>query len=424
MCGVNKGKIKIAAVVLAAGKGTRMSSPHPKVLQEICGKPLLYYTFKTLRELGGLEDIYVVVGHEREKVKDSFSGENVRWVTQDELKGSGDALNRTRPFLESFGGLILVLCGDTPLLNAGLLKELIQAHLSENAVATVLTCELDDPAAYGRILRDRKGNVKSIVEAKDAGEKEKKIKEINSGTYVFDAGVFRALGKVKPNPANGEYYLTTVIDILAKEGKKIKGFKADNPSECLGVNTFDELNAAGAIMRRRIINGFIKEGVIVVAPENTYIEEGAAIGRDTVIYPFTVIHSGVTIGSGCEVGPFSHLRGGTVLEDGAEVGNFTEAKKTRLGRHSKAKHLSYLGDAIIGDNVNIGAGTITANYDGVRKEQTVIEDGASTGSGTILVAPVKMGRNSRTGAGAVVTRGKNVESGATVVGIPAKEISK
>ena len=205
--------------------------------------------------------------------------------------------------------------------------------------------------------------------------------------------------------------------------KKIKGFLAENPAECLGVNTQNELNTAGAIMRQRIVNDFIKGGVTIVAPENTYIEEGVAIGRDTLIYPFTVIHSNVVIGSGCEVGPFSHLRGGTVLEDGAEIGNFTEAKKTRLGRYSKAKHLSYLGDAIIGDNVNIGAGTITANYDGVHKEQTVIEDGASTGSGTILVAPVKMGKNSRTGAGAVVTRGKSVANGETVVGIPARPLA-
>lgn len=441
---MKKGKIEIAAVVLAAGKGTRMGSDRPKVLHEICGKPLLYYTFKALKELGGIEKVYVVVGHERDKVRDSFSdvyrdksqyvanaltgsnkSENVQWVNQEQLKGSGDALNRTRSFLESFDGLILVLCGDTPLLRAGLLNELIQAHLdSPKTAATILTCELDSPAAYGRILRDKKGNVKGIIEAKEADEKEKRIKEINSGTYVLSPDIFRTLEKVKPNTANGEYYLTKVIDILAKEGKKIKGFKADNPSDCLGVNTLEELNTAGAIMRRRIINDFIRGGVTIVAPENTYIEEGVTIGKDTVVYPFTVIHSNVVIGSGCEVGPFSHLRGGTVLSDRAEVGNFTEAKKTRLGRHSKAKHLSYLGDAIIGDNVNIGAGTITANYDGVSKEQTIIEDGASTGSGTILVAPVKMGKNSRTGAGAVVTRKNNIPEGATVVGVPAKDINK
>lgn len=416
--------MKVAAVVLAAGKGTRMVSDRPKVLQEICGKPLLYYTLKALKELGGLEKIYVVVGHERDKVKDAFKDEKVAWVNQDQLKGSGHALDMTRSFLKGFDGLILVLCGDTPLMSAGLLRDLIQAHLDlPKTAATILTCELDNPAAYGRMVRDRKGNVTGIVEAKEATGKQKKIKEINSGTYVFSNAVFGALDKVKPNSVNGEYYLTKVIDILAREGKKIKGFLAENPAECLGVNTQSELNTAGAIMRQRIINDFIKGGVTIVAPENTYIEEGVAIGRDTLIYPFTVIHSNVIIGAGCEVGPFSHLRSGTILEDGAEIGNFTEAKKTRLGRHSKAKHLSYLGDAIIGDNVNIGAGTIMANYDGVRKEQTVIEDGASTGSGTILVAPVKMGQNSKTGAGAVVTKGRNVANGETVVGVPARVLS-
>ncbi|HLD36922.1 MAG TPA: NTP transferase domain-containing protein [Planctomycetota bacterium] len=422
---MRKGEIKIAAVVLAAGKGTRMDSDRPKVLHEICGQPLLYYTLKALKELVELEKTYVVVGHERDKVRDVFKSEDVQWINQDQLNGSGDALARTRSFLEGFNGLILVLCGDTPLMSADLLKKLIQAHLdsSSGTCATILTCELDNPAVYGRIVRDKKGNVKGIVEAKEATEKQKKIKEINSGTYVFSNAVFMALAKVKPNPVNGEYYLTKVIDILVKEGKRIKGFLAERPLECLGVNTQDELNTAGSIMRQRIINDFIKGGVRVVAPDNTYIEEGVTIGKDTVVYPFTVIHSNVVIGSGCEVGPFSHLRSGTVLDDHAEIGNFTEAKKTRLGKRSKAKHLSYLGDAIIGANVNIGAGTITANYDGVRKEQTVIGDGASTGSGTILVAPVKMGKNSRTGAGAVVTKGDDVANGETVVGIPARKIS-
>ena len=422
---MKKGEIKVVAVVLAAGKGTRMDSGRPKVLHEICGKPLLYYTTKVLRELGNLEKTYVVVGHERDKVRDAFGNEKVQWINQDELKGSGDALARTRSFLEGFDGLILVLCGDTPLMSVDLLRNLIQAHLnSPKTAATILTCELEAPGAYGRILRDKKGNVKGIVEVNEATERQKGIKEINSGTYVFSNTVFRALSKVKPNPVNGEYYLTKVIDILSGEGKKINGFLAETPAECLGVNTQDELNNASVIMRQRIINNFIKGGVTVVAPENTYIEEGVTIGKGTLVYPFTVIHSNVVIGSGCEVGPFSHLRSGTVLADGAEVGNFTEAKKTILGRHSKAKHLSYLGNAIIGDNVNIGAGTITANYDGVSKEQTIIGDGASTGSGTILVAPVKMGRNSKTGAGAVVTRGQDVVSGKTVVGIPARPLEK
>ncbi|MDI6733321.1 MAG: NTP transferase domain-containing protein [Planctomycetota bacterium] len=414
---------KVAAVVLAAGKGTRMFSPYPKVLQEICGKPLLYYTFKTLKEIE-LEKVYVVIGYEAEKVKDAFKDEQVSWVRQNELKGTADALETTAQFLKDHKGSILVLSGDTPLINPTLLKGLIQVHQNSlKTAATVLTCSLDVAGSYGRIIRDKKGGLKGIVEAEECSEKQKKIKEINSGTYVFDNKVFDALKKVKPNPSNGEYYLPKVIDVFAREGKKVKTLVAENPAECLGVNTTDELNTAAKIMRQRIIDGFQQKGVIITDPENTYIEEEVLIGKETIIYPFTVIHSGVLIGERCQVGPFSHLRKGTVLEDGAGVGNFTETKKTRLGRNSKAKHLSYLGDAIIGADVNIGAGTITANYDGVRKEQTVIEDGASTGSGTVLVAPVRMGRRSKTGAGAVVTKGYNVPEDATVVGIPAKPVS-
>src|SRR3989339_1707651 len=202
---MRKGEIKIAAVVLAAGKGTRMDSDRPKGLHEICGQPLLYYTLKALKELVELEKTYVVVGHERDKVRDVFKSEDVQWINQDQLNGSGDALAATRSFLEGFDGLILVLCGDTPLMSAGLLRELIQAHLnSPETAATILTCELDNPAAYVRIVRDKKGNVKGIVEDKEASEEQKKIKEINSGTYVFSNTVFEALDKVKPNSVNGE----------------------------------------------------------------------------------------------------------------------------------------------------------------------------------------------------------------------------
>lgn len=416
---------KIAAVVLAAGKGTRMVSDKVKVLHTVCGKPLLHYVIRSLQAVG-VESIYAVVGYQSDEVEDAFKGESVFWVNHGDQRGTAHALSVTESMLNDWDGLLLVLCGDTPLLTPELLRKFIAKHKeNKDTVATVLTTVLDDPNAYGRIIRDENGNVTAIVENAEADKSQKEIKEINSGAYVFNPDeVFRALKRVKPNKKNGEYYLTDVIKILASEGKQVAGYIAPAPEECLGVNTRDDLFNANKIMSGRIMNELMRKGVTIVYPANTYIETDVSIGRDTVIYPFTVINSGVVIGKNCEVGPFSHLRSGTVLADYAEVGNFTETKKTHLGRHSKAKHLSYLGDAIIGDDVNIGAGTITANYDGKKKHQTVIEDGASTGSGTILVAPVKMGKNAETGAGAVVPKGKNVPDNTTVVGIPAVPLKK
>jgi len=427
---MRQGLIKVSTVILAAGKGTRMLSGYPKVLYEICGKPLLYYTLEILKSLdnticesGKLNGIYVVVGYEADKVKNTFRNDNVYWVTQEKQIGSGNALTVTQSLLKGVDGIILVVCGDTPLLTAETLKKLIQVHIdSPKAAATILTCQLDNPAGYGRILKDKRGRVKGIIEEREANETQKRIKEINTGTYIFNPSIFKTLEKIKPHSRNGEYYLTDAIEILAKEGEHIKTHLEENASECLGVNTYSELTVVSKLMRQRIINELIQKGVIIVSPENIYIEEGVVVGKETVIYPFSVIRSNVKIGERCRIGPFSHLRGGTILEDGAEVGNFTEVKKTRLGINSKAKHLSYLGDALIGNDVNIGAGTITANFDGVRKEQTIIEDGASTGSGTILIAPLKMGKNTKTGAGAVVPKGENIPDGVTVVGIPAKPL--
>lgn len=427
---MNEGLVKVSAVVLAAGKGTRMLSGYPKVLHEICGKPLLYYTLKLLkslddaiRESGKLNGIYAVVGYESDKVKNIFRNDDVHWVTQEKLLGTGNALIVTQSSLKDVDGIILIVCGDTPLLTAETLRKLIQVHIdSPKSAATILTCQLDNPAGYGRILKDKRGRVKGIIEEREANETQKRIKEINTGTYIFNSSIFKTLEKIKPHSRNGEYYLTDAIEILAKEGENIKTYLQENASECLGVNTYDELNVVSKLMRQGIINELIQKGVVIVSPENIYIEEGVTIGKGTIIYPFSVIRSNVKIGERCQIGPFSHLRGGTVLEDGAAVGNFTEIKKTRLGINSKAKHLSYLGDAVIGNDVNIGAGTITANFDGVRKEQTIIGDGASTGSGTILIAPLKMGKNTKTGAGAVVTKGENIPDGVTVVGVPAKPL--
>lgn len=416
---------QVAGVILAAGKGTRMHSDEPKVLHHLCGEALLYYVISAVRE-AGINPVYAVVGYKREKVQETFKNENIYWVSQGEQRGTGHALSVTASLLAEFEGTVVVLCGDAPLITIETLKKLIETHeANKDTVATILTTVVNNPASYGRIVRNNTGQVVAIVEDKEAIEEEKKIREINSGTYAFNSQVvFDALKKVKPNPKNGEYQLTDVISLLVKRGERVEALMAPDTSECLGINSRDELINASRIMQERIQHNLMSQGVTIIDPTKTYIENNVTIGADTVIYPFTVIRSGVKIGRHCEVGPFSHLRKGTVLDDHAEVGNFTEAKQTKIGKHSKAKHLSYLGDAVIGDDVNIGAGTITANFDGEKKSKTIIEDGASTGSGTILIAPVKLGRDAVTGAGAVITKGNNVPKGTTVVGIPAKPLKK
>ena len=416
---------ELAAIILAAGKGTRLVSEKPKVLHLLAGKPLLYYSLKLVWEVGA-NPCYVVVGYEADKVKEAFKNESVYWVDQGEQRGTGHALSVTASMLSDFDGDLLVLYGDTPVLTVNTLRELIKVHQqSPDTTATLLSFRMANPTGYGRIIRDEHNKVIRIVEENDATGEEKKITEINAGVYLFNpASIFNALKKIKPNSRDGEYQLTDTILFLAKKGERVQGYCSPDPEACPGINSREELVAVQRLMQQRIQEDLLKAGVTIIDPANTYIETDVVIGPDTTIYPFTVIRTGVKIGRHCEVGPFSHLRTGTVLEDYAEVGNFTEAKQTKLGRHSKAKHLSYLGDAVIGDDVNIGAGTITANFDGKNKYQTIIEDGASTGSGTILIAPMKLGKEAVTGAGAVVPKGTKVPDGTTVVGIPARPLKK
>ncbi|MEK7466430.1 MAG: NTP transferase domain-containing protein [Planctomycetota bacterium] len=412
--------MNIAAVILAAGQGVRMKSDRAKVLHEVCGKTLLAHVLDAVRTLKP-DPLIVVVGQGAEEVKAEFKGEKVTWVEQKERRGTGHALAQAEAALNGFTGRLFVLCGDAPLVRAETLEALGRA--ANGRVATVLTCEVEDASGYGRIIRGSKGDVTRIVEHRDATEEEREIREINSGGYAFDApAVFDAVRQLKPANAQGEYYLTDVLPVMMKKGR-LGACVAEDPAEVLGVNSRRDLALATSKMRDRILRQHMDAGVTIVAPDLTFIECGVEIGADTVIEPFTVIRSGVKIGSHCEVGPFCQLRAGAVLEDHAEVGNFVEMKKSRLGSHSKAKHLSYLGDATIGARVNIGAGTITANYDGVNKHPTVIEDGASTGSHTVLVAPSTMKKGSKTGAGAVVTR-KTMAEGETWVGVPARPLAR
>jgi len=412
----------VKAVVLAAGKGVRMRSERAKVLHEILGRPVLHFVLRNLRE-AGVEDIVVVVGHQAEKVKAAAPG--CRFVEQKEQKGTGHALMQAEPELKGFSGDLFVLAGDAPLVGAKTLARMLDEHRLNHRDATVLSACLDDPTGYGRVLRDKPGGkFLGFVEEIDATPEQKNIPESNSGEYVFKApAVFEALREIKADNKKGELYLTDALRVLVSRGRTVDACRSVQPPEIYGINSRRDLVAATNFIRWKVLEFHMDRGVTIVDPSTTFIEEDVTIGEDTVIQPFTVIRRDVTIGRGCEVGPFAHLRPGTVLEDAAEIGNFVEVKKSRIGAHSKAKHLSYLGDAILGANVNIGAGTITANYDGVSKHQTIVEDDVHTGSNTVLVAPVRIGKGATTGAGAVVARGE-VPAGAVMVGVPARPLAR
>jgi len=415
---------KICAVILAAGEGTRMKSSIPKVLHSIGGKPITQHLIDTIN-LIGIRKIIVIVGHKEDLVREKLRG--VKYLKQNELLGTGDAVLKTKKLLLEDKNIdsVLVSYGDTPLLKPETLKKIIERHTSTKSACTLLRAHLKNPTGYGRILRSSNNKIVKIIEELDTSIYEKVIEEINVGVYCFNKNIlFEALEEVRPNNRKNEYYLTDVIDILAKAGMVIDSVSTDDPEEFLGVNTRRDLIQAEHVLRRRVIDSIIQDGVRIVDPNNTYIEEGAKIQKDTLIYPYTFIESSVRIGSCCSIGPFVRLRAGTLVDDGVSIGNFVEIVRSRIGKRTKIKHQCYIGDTIIGNNVNIGAGTIVANYDGKRKHKTIIEDNAFIGTGTILIAPVKVGKGAVTGAGSVVTKNKNVPAGKTVVGIPARILKK
>lgn len=410
----------VRAVVLAAGKGVRMKSERPKVLHEILGRPVLDFVLRNLR-LAGVQDIIVVVGHQADQVRAAAPG--CRFAEQTVQKGTGHALLAAESALKGFKGDLFVVAGDAPLIGPDTLRRLLEDHRAQKRSASFLSACLDDPSGYGRVVRDQStGLFQRFAEEVDATPEERNIPECNSGTYLFACpGVFEALREVTPNNRKGELYLTDALGVLVRQGRPVDGVRSLMPTEIYGINSRRDLVAATNFIRWKILEFHMDNGVTVVDPSTTFIEEDVTIGQDTVIQPFSVIRRGVVIGRNCEVGPFTQLRAGTVMEDGAEVGNFVEVKKSRIGAYSKAKHLSYLGDATLGAYVNIGAGTITANYDGKSKNPTVIGDHTHTGSNTVLVAPVTLGRNVTTGAGAVVVKGE-VPDDAVVVGVPARPL--
>jgi len=400
-----------------------MSSEIPKVLHKVCGKPVLEYVLDIAKNLRSLTT-YVVIGHGAQKVKDVL-GQGVSFVQQEQLLGTADAVKRCAPYLKNYRGDVLVLCGDTPLLSKGIVAATIRKHRLSKASATVLTATIDNPHGYGRIVRSASGDITAIREQKDASDTEDKIKEINVGVYCFRSkDLFESLKKVKLNSGKKEFYLTDVVELLLAQGKKVSTFTTQDETVAFGINTREDLAQAQAIIRRRILSKHMLSGVTIIDPLTTFIEAGVTIGRDTVIHPMSVIHTDVRIGKNCSIGPMAHIRPGTRISDGVEIGNFAEVSRSFLGRGVLQKHFSFLGDAQVGERVNIGAGVVTANYDGVNKNKTLIGPQAFIGSDAILVAPNKIGARAVIGAGSVVSKGRNIPAGMVAVGVPARVIKK
>lgn len=416
---------RLAAVILAAGQGKRMRSDRPKVLFELCGWPLVRHVIEAARSVEP-ERTVLVVGHGRDRVEAALTEvEGLRFAVQEQQLGTGDAVRSALPQLADFDGTVLVLCGDVPALRPETLESLVAEHRESGAAASVLSAIFEDGGAYGRILRDDDDAFTDIREARDCSPEEADVCEINTGVMCLELGPLReALGNLSADNAQGEYYLTDVPRLLLASGHTVQAVPAGTEDDVLGVNTLAELAEAGILVRERVLLSHLDAGVEITDPSTTFIDCDVEIGPGTRVLPCTVIERGVRIGSGCEVGPFSHLRPGTVLADRAEVGNFVETKKAYLGPGTKAKHLTYLGDARIGAGTNIGCGTITANYDGRSKHVTVIEDDVHIGSGTVLVAPVTVGKGATTGAGAIVTAGRDVAPGDVVIGVPARSLNR
>ncbi|CAM4486482.1 bifunctional UDP-N-acetylglucosamine diphosphorylase/glucosamine-1-phosphate N-acetyltransferase GlmU [Paenibacillus macerans] len=427
--------MKKLAIVLAAGQGKRMKSKLYKVLHPVCGKPMVGHVLSAVQQ-AGCERTIVVVGHGAEAVK-SYLGSSAEYVLQEQQLGTGHAVKQAGPLLAGEEGTTVVICGDTPLVTAETLEALVELHTRKGAAATVLTAKMDNPQGYGRVIRGENGTVERIVEQKDCSPEEAAVQEINTGTYCFDnAKLFAALEKVTNNNAQQEYYLTDVIGILVQAGEIVEGYAAQDHRESIGVNDRVALAEAEALMRERIVRRHMLGGVTVIDPASTYIGADVAIGSDTVIYPGTVLAGRTVIGEDCvigpasqiedsvihdgakvkhsvlsqaevgketTVGPFAYLRPGAKLGANVKVGDFVEIKNATLDDGAKVSHLSYIGDAKVGKNVNIGCGAITVNYDGYNKSITEIEDEAFIGSNVNLIAPVKVGKGAYVVAGSTIT---------------------
>ncbi len=392
----------VIAIVMAAGKGTRMKSKKSKLVQKIYGKEIIKRSVENAQK-AGIEDIVAIVGYQKEEIQEVL-GNTVKYAMQEEQLGTGHAVMQTTQFLEGKKGKVLVLNGDVPLIRPETLKKLVEKSTENKEYATLLTAIYDDPTGYGRIIRDEGGNIKGIVEHKDATEEQKEIKEINAGIYCFDIEeLLKALKEIKPNNVQGEYYLTDVIKIMNDKGLKTGAVIVEDNTEILGINDRIQLEILTRILRMRINTEMMRKGVTIEDTNTTYIYDDVEIGMDTVIHPNTTIKSGVTIGEDCEIGPNAYIREGCQIADKVKIGSFVEVKKAIIATGSKVPHLSYMGDCEIGEKCNIGCGTITCNYDGFNKSKTIIGDHSFIGSNTNLVAPVTLGDNTFIAAGSTIT---------------------
>jgi len=450
---------ELTAIILAAGEGTRMKSKLPKVLPRSANRPLLSWVVDAAREAGAGR-IIAVLGHQAERVAKTLP-EDVRTVIQQKQLGTGDAVKSAQQALAGVAGEVFILCGDAPLIRPETLKLLLREHRRRKARATVLTARVDDPKGYGRIVRESgdQGLVAKIVEEKDATPEERRIQEVNSGAYCFDlAWLWKTLDQVRNHNRKGEYYLTDVVELLRRAQEPVAAMEAaGEASEIFGINNRLDLAKAAQALNRRVVAGLMEQGVTVLDPASTWVEPGVKVGADTVLHPGTMLSGKTAIGSDCEIGPYSlirdsrigrevrvvssvleeakvadrvaigpyaHLRPGAVIDAGVHIGNYAEINRSRLQEGVKMGHMSYVGDTVVGKKTNIGAGTITANFDGVNKNPTRIGQEVFIGSGSVLVAPCQVGRGSLLGAGAVLKRGTVIPAGTVAVGVPARVIKK
>ena len=430
----------LCAIIMAAGQGTRMHSDLVKVLHPLNGLPMAAHVLECCRRLG-LKRTLLVVGHQADRVREALApwAEGVECILQAEQRGTAHAVLQAEAALQGYAGEVLVLSGDVPLLSEGLVRRLAATHRASGAIATLVTARPADPTGYGRVLRDRRGAFRAIVEEVEATPAQRRAKEISAGIFCFRAPqIFTALHRVKPSVVKKELYLPEVLPLLQKAKGRIATVLAEDPQEALGINTRAELAAAAGVLRRRVVDRLMAEGVTCLDPGSVYVSSLTTVGRDTTLYPnvhlegHTGIGEGCTIHAGCRLrdarlgnrvtvldgcviqnsdiasdctlGPYAHLRPGNKLSRKVKIGNFVEVKKSVIGEGSKVPHLTYVGDATLGERVNIGAGTITCNYDGFAKHQTVIEDEAFVGSNTSLVAPLKVGRGAIVAAGSAITQ--------------------